>query len=155
MAFSSGQKERWLELLRRDHPEEESFALGMAAAFCECVAAECKRLAFSPPLRPESAARLWGRMEAVALLHSLRCYLDEGRDLPLQQRQCWYVFYKFPEDLEAYHLLRQAGENPLVALQPFAGLLGYGTAHVPPGGAPALAEERPAVDVFGALFHGF
>ena len=144
------EKEERMALLRGLAPRRQDFALGMAAAFCECVAGEAKPLAFSPPLSPEEAGALQGAMEAVAALSSLGCFLEENRELSEESRLCWFVFYKFPEDLAAYRALRMAGKSPLRELKDFWALLGYGQAG--PGGERRLREERPAADLFGELF---
>lgn len=112
----------------RQDLDRRSFALGVATAFCECVAAECKKCAFSAPLTPGECAEQREAMEQIAAEHGLQIYYEESLDLPEPDRLCWYAFYKYDEVLEEYLALRAEGLHPITDLNPFFGVLSYGIA---------------------------
>lgn len=106
--------------------DKRSFAMGMIAAFCECVAADAKPLALSPPLCKEDFDVM--REEAANLIaaHGLSVYYEMNADLPEDKRFYWMVIYAQGEALDAYLRLRAQGENPSKRIEAFAGALGYG-----------------------------
>lgn len=114
----------WKETL-----DSHSYALGMAAAFCECVAAECKRAGFSAPIVPGDYESQREAMEQIARDHGVLSYYEASLDQPGDRRICFWVFYKYPETLEEYLSLRGQGLHPVVDLNPFYGVLSYGTAY--------------------------
>lgn len=106
--------------------DKHSFILGMVAGFCECVAADCKPLALSPPLTDDEYTAVCSRATDMILQHGLRAYHEENADLPAPDRCHWIVLYAREEALDAYLSLRAAGHNPRRGLAPFAAVLGYG-----------------------------
>ena len=130
-----------LELWRAG-ADTASFVLGMVTAFCECVDGECKRLAFSPPVYSATlAAALRPLVEQIVAEHGLLCCLEENADLPPESRPVFWAIAKYPDVLEQYRVLRAAGENPCRGLEPFYGVLSYGTAFAGEG-APAFGRLR-------------
>ncbi len=108
--------------------ERKAYILGMMTAFAECVAYECKRLALSPPFYPSDAPMLWEEAEAIARDQAIHLWFEKNEDLPEAHRLNWFVLYKFPEALEAYHSLREKGLNPAIDFEAFFPVLSYGIA---------------------------
>lgn len=103
-----------------------SFAMGMIAAFCECVAADAKPLALSPPLHKEDFEALREPAAEMIAAHGLSVYYEVNADLPEEKRVYWLVIYARNEALDTYLRLRAGGENPSKRIDAFAGALGYG-----------------------------
>lgn len=113
--------------------DKRSFVLGMLTAFCECVAAGCKPLALSPPLRDVDFASIQAEASALIAAHGLSCYHEENMDLPPDRRVHWLIIYAKPAALEAYRALRAEGKNPMDDLDVFAEVLGYGADRIHTG----------------------
>jgi hypothetical protein len=103
-----------------------SFILGMTTAFAECVANEAKKMAFSPPFYPEDYESVLSEAEIIAKEQRIYLWYEENLDIAADVRLNWFVLYKFPEVLNAYHLLRNQGYNPAWHLEKFFDLLSYG-----------------------------
>jgi len=108
--------------------ERNAFILGMITAFSEVLAYEVKKLALSPPLRPEDYASIQEEAERIAAEQGILLYHDENKDIPEKNRLTWLVMVKFPEPLEAYKALREEGFNPAWHFEKFFDLLSYGMA---------------------------
>ena len=67
--------------------DRRSFVLGMITAFCECVAGGCKRLALSPPLKPEVYACLEAEALRIVAGHGLIVYVEDRK--PGDATQIW------------------------------------------------------------------
>lgn len=106
-----------------------SFSLGMTAAFCECVAAECKKCALSAPIRAEEYESQREKIEAIIGEHGLSFYYEPSADLPEVQRLSFWVIYKYEDTLEEYLALRARGYHPVTDLTPFRDVLSYGIAY--------------------------
>ncbi|MDB4444568.1 hypothetical protein N9174_04450 [bacterium] len=107
--------------------DRRSFILGMMTAFAECLANECKKVAFSPPFYPEDYDPVRTEAERIAHEQGIYLWLETNTDIPENRRVLWFVMYKFPEVLAEYKLLREKGYNPAWDLKKFNGLLSYGT----------------------------
>jgi len=103
-----------------------SFILGMITAFAECVTNECKKLAFSPPFRPQDYPLLYQEAKKIADEQRVLLWHEENEDIPSSYRLHWIVIYKFPEALEEYRQLRSKGFNPVWDLDKFYPILSYG-----------------------------
>ena len=68
-----------------------SFILGMVTAFCECVAGGCKRLALSPPLKPEVYACLEAEALRIVAGHGLIAFHERNAELPEAERFEWLL----------------------------------------------------------------
>lgn len=106
--------------------DKRSFAMGMIAAFSECVAADAKPLALSPPLRKEDFDALREEAADMIAAYGLSVYYEMNADLPEEKRVYWMVIYAQAEALDAYLRLRAKGENPSKRIDAFAEALGYG-----------------------------
>ncbi|MBW1667799.1 MAG: hypothetical protein JRI79_10955 [Deltaproteobacteria bacterium] len=106
----------------------KSFILGMITAFCECLANECKKIAFSPPFYPEDYEKLLPEAKKIAKEQGVFLWYEKNPDIPEKARLNWFVLYKFPEVLDEYKRLREEGHNPAWDLKAFYKLLSYGTA---------------------------
>ena len=104
-----------------------SFILGMITAFAECLANECKKMAFSPPFYPEDYEPIQLEAEKIAQEQGIHLWYESNPDLPEDNKVHWLVMYKFPEVLEEYNALRDHGHNPFTNLEVFSGILSYGT----------------------------
>lgn len=113
--------------------DRHSFALGMVAAFCECVAADAKPLALSPPLSKEDFDALREPATDLINAHRLSVYYETNADLPEDKRVYGLVIYARQEELDAYLRLRANGENPGKHLEAFAKVLGYGPRRIHTG----------------------
>lgn len=113
--------------------EKHSFALGMVAAFCECVAADAKPLALSPPLFKGDFEALRGPAAELVAAHGVSVYYEANADIPEDKRVYWLVIYARQEALDAYLRLRAKGENPGKHLEAFAEVLGYGPRRIHTG----------------------
>lgn len=105
-----------------------SFMLGMITAFGECVGGESRRCAFSPPFYPSDYLVLKEETERIARELHIELWLERNEEIREENRVMWWVFYKFPEVLDAYRELRAAGFNPAYEFNRFNDLLGYGHA---------------------------
>jgi hypothetical protein len=104
-----------------------SFILGMITAFSECLASECKKMAFSPPFYPEDYEPIRVEAEKIAQEQGIQLWYEANSDLPEENKVHWLVMYKFPDVLEEYKILRDEGHNPYTNLEMFSGILSYGT----------------------------
>lgn len=104
---------------------EPSFIYGMVTAFCECVAAGCKPMALSPPMRDAAFAAAGGMAIQLIEAHGLSAYHEENLDLPPALRVHWLVIYAEARVIDAYRQRRAAGKSPARGLDDFADLLGY------------------------------
>lgn len=136
--------------------ERRSFILGMMTAFAECLAAECKKTAFSPPFAPEDYEEIREEAERIAEEQGIYLWYEHNPDLPAEERVHWFVMYKFPEVLEEYRRLRANGYNPIRNIQPFFELLSYGTAWAENAGTlvPRFREKRPTQDTLARILFG-
>lgn len=102
-------------------PDRISFQLGMINCFAEMVAAGVKRLAISPPLRPEDYEEIREASEAIVDGCGIRSYLETSllvTDLqsPEFTRGKWSIlYYKDPDTLETYLDLKKRKESLEVA----------------------------------------
>jgi hypothetical protein len=101
--------------------------LGMITAFAECLASECKKMAFSPPFYPEDYEPIRVEAEKIAQEQGIQLWYEANSDLPEENKVHWLVMYKFPDVLEEYKILRDEGHNPYTNLEMFSGILSYGT----------------------------
>ncbi len=106
--------------------DRKSFMLGMVTAFAECVARECKKVAFSPPFYPEDYHMLIDETEKIIKEQGLSMWYEENLDLPEEVRVNWFVIYKFPEVLDEYKAIRNQGYNPAYDFGMFKEFLSYG-----------------------------
>ena len=104
-----------------------SFILGMITAFAECLANECKKMAFSPPFYPEDYGPIQVEAEKIAQEQGIHLWYEANPDLPEDNKVHWLVMYKFPEVLNEYKALPDNGHNPFTNLEIFGGILSYGT----------------------------
>ena len=104
-----------------------SFILGMMTAFAECIANECKKIAFSPPFYPKDHDSVLPEAKIITREQGIYLWYEENLDIPEEARLNWFVLYKFPEVLDAYKQLRKQGCNPAWHLEKFFDLLSYGT----------------------------
>lgn len=123
--------------------DKRSFILGMITAFSECVAGGCKRLALSPPMKPEVCAAVRAEAEALIERHGLLHDHERNPELPEDTRFEWILIAARPETLEAYHALREAGNSPARSLAPFHELLSYDPAQGVSTGYDAWREYFP------------
>ena len=105
--------------------DKRSFILGMVTAFCECVAAGCKRLALSPPLDRQDFEAVHEEAEALIQKHGLLFYREENLDLPENERFSWLLIAARRDTIDEYLALRKAGNSPARSLKPFSELLSY------------------------------
>ena len=105
--------------------DQQSFALGMITAFCECVAGGCKRLALSPPLTHAMYEKICAKACEIIEKHGLLWYHEENLDLPDAERFEWLLIALRQDTLDQYQALRDEGLNPARSLEPFYGLLSY------------------------------
>ncbi|HQE06319.1 MAG TPA: hypothetical protein PLJ57_08630 [Tepidanaerobacteraceae bacterium] len=105
--------------------DRKSFMLGMITAFAECVAGECKRVAFSPPFYPDDYNLLLADAQEIIDEQGLYLWYEENLDIPEDVRVNWFVIYKFPEVLEEYKALRKK-YNPAYDFDKFREFLSYG-----------------------------
>lgn len=113
--------------------DRRSFAMGMIAAFSECVAADAKPLALSPPLSKKDFDALREDAADMIAAHGLSVFYEMNADLPEEKRFYWLVIYAREEALDAYLRLRAQGENPSKHIDAFAGVLGYGPKRIHTG----------------------
>ena len=105
--------------------DQRSFILGMIAAFSECVAGGCKRLALSPPLQPEVFPEVGDEAYEVIEKHGLIHYHEQNLDQPEAGRVEWILIAGKQQTIESYLELRQKGYSPMTSLAPFSELLSY------------------------------
>ncbi len=108
--------------------DRKSFMLGMITAFGECVAAEAKKCAFSPPFYPRDLDSLKTEAERIAAELNIGFWLEHNEEIHEDHRVMWWVMYKFPEILDEYQALRAKGFNPAYEFERFFDLLSYGYA---------------------------
>jgi len=108
--------------------DRKSFMLGMMTAFGECVAAEAKKCAFSPPFYPRDYPVLKTEAERIANELNVSIWLEENPEIREENKVMWWVMYKFEEVLEEYRDLRAQGFNPAYEFERFFDLLSYGYA---------------------------
>jgi hypothetical protein len=113
--------------LQENSIDRGSFILGMMTAFAECLANECKKMAFSPPFYPEDYEPIRAEAEKIAQEQGIHLWYEANPDLPEDNKVHWLVMYKFPEVLDEYKALREKGQNPYTDLDVFGGILSYGT----------------------------
>lgn len=106
--------------------DRRSYMLGMITSFGECVAAEAKKCAFSPPFYSADYSELKDEAEKILTEMGLMFWLEENEDIEEGSRLLWWVIYKFPEVLEEYRVIRNAGYNPAYEFASFSSLLSYG-----------------------------
>lgn len=104
---------------------QRSFILGMITAFCECVAAGCKKMALSPPLRRDVYEAVREEADQLIQNHGLLAYHEHNLDLPERERFEWIVIASKQTTLDEYQALRAQGLNPKASLKPFWNLLSY------------------------------
>ena len=136
-----------------DTIDRRSFILGMTTAFCECVAGECKRAAFTPPCTWQDAALVKEDVEKIITEQGCLYYFESNPELPQENRICWWVIAKFEDVLTGYLALRSRGLNACWDFPAFAPYLGY---HLAFGEGmdevkPSLREKKPAVDTVGRI----
>ncbi len=108
-----------------DGLDRRSFILGMVAAFSECVAGGCKRLALSPPLSREDYRMVTAEAEEIIEKHGLLHYHEENLDRPEAVRFDWILIAGKRETIDRYLSLREQGYSPMDSLAPFSELLSY------------------------------
>jgi hypothetical protein len=133
--------------------DRKSFILGMVTAFAECVANECKKVAFSPPFYPEDYEIVLQGVENIATDQGIFLWYEENLDIPEDVRLNWVVLYKFPEVLEEYQGLRNQGFNPAIHLKKFSNILSYGTAWGDGAESviPKVREKRMTIDTYATV----
>ncbi len=104
------------------------FILGMIVAFCECVAGGCKRLALSPPLKPEEYEEVGAQARAIVEKHGLVHWHERNSELPESERWEWLLIAARRETIDAWLALREKGFSPARSLKPFHELLSYDAA---------------------------
>jgi hypothetical protein len=102
--------------------------LGMMTAFGECIAAEAKKCAFSPPFYPEDYYLLKTEAERIAAELNICLWLEKNDEIEEHSKVMWWVMYKFPEILREYQEMRAQGFNPAYEFDRFSALLSYGCA---------------------------
>lgn len=107
--------------------DRRSYILGMITAFAECVANESKKIALSPPFYPADYHAIISETTTIAEEQGIFLWYEKNLDLPENHRLNWFVLYKFPEVLDEYCRLRDAGNNPAWQFEKFSDLLSYGT----------------------------
>jgi hypothetical protein len=115
------------ENLQEIQIDRGSFILGMITAFAECLANECKKMAFSPPFYPEDYEPIREEAEKIAEEQGIHLWYEANPDLSEGKKVHWLVMYKFPDVLDEYKALRDNGHNPINNLDIFRGILSYGT----------------------------
>ena len=105
--------------------EKRAFILGMITAFCECVAGGCKRLALSPPLKPDEYEEICGEAGLLIQKHGLLHAHETNPELPEEDRFEWFLIAARQDTLRQYADLRAEGYSPAFSLQPFQRLLSY------------------------------
>ena len=130
-----------------------SFILGMTTAFCECVAGECKRAAFTPPCTPQDAALVKDEVERIITEQGCLYHFEENPELPEESRVCWWVIAKFEDVLAGYRALRGRGLNACWEFGAFAPYLGYNLAFGEGADKvkPRRREEKRGVDTVGRV----
>ncbi len=108
-----------------DGLDRRSFILGMVAAFSECVAGGCKRLALSPPLPRDDYRMVAAEAEEIIEKHGLLHYHEENLDRPEAVRFDWILIAGKRETIDRYLSLREQGYSPMDSLAPFSELLSY------------------------------
>ena len=108
-----------------NNPDKRSFILGMITAFSECVAGGCKKLALSPPLRPDDFEMI--KEEAYQLIekHGLIHYHEKNLDMSEEARFEWILIAGKKETIEEYLRIRKEGHSPASSLKPFFEVLSY------------------------------
>jgi hypothetical protein len=107
--------------------DRRSYILGMNTAFAECVANESKKLALSPPFYPADYDAVINETTIIAEEQGIFLWVEKNLDIPEKHRLNWFVLYKFPEVLDEYRRIRDAGFNPAWNFEKFSDLLSYGT----------------------------
>ena len=120
--------------------DKYSYIMGMIVAFCECVAGGCKRLALSPPLTAEDYAMVEAEANRVIEAHGLVHYHERNEDAPEGRRWEWILIAAKRETIDEYLRLREAGNSPVLSLEPFYGLLSYDEAQSVHTGYDAYRE---------------
>jgi hypothetical protein len=89
-----------------------SFHLGMINCFVEMVACGVKKLALSPPLKPEDYPAIRSASESMVKGFGIRSYLEKNlmiTDLQSEEftRNKWAIlYYKDEKTLDTYHTLK-------------------------------------------------
>ena len=125
--------------------EKQSFILGMIAAFSECVAAGCKRLALSPPLTAEEYQKVADMAYEIIEKHGLLHFHEKNLDQPENIRFDWILIAGKQETIDQYLSLRERGLSPIASLDPFSELLSYRPAE----------SIHTGYDVFRELFRAY
>ena len=120
--------------------DKYSYIMGMIVAFCECVAGGCKRLALSPPLTAEDYAMVEAEANRVIEAHGLVPFHERNEDAPEGRRWEWILIAAKRETIDEYLRLREAGNSPVLSLEPFYGLLSYDEARSVHTGYDAYRE---------------
>jgi len=133
--------------------DRKAFILGMITAFAECVANECKKIAFSPPFYPADYDYVAAEAEIIAGELGVHLWFEPSLDLPDDRRLNWLVIYKYQDVLDEYRALRSRGHNPALDLDIFRGLLSYGTAWGESADkvVDRMREKRPTTDPFARI----
>lgn len=119
------------------------FILGMITAFSECVAGGCKRLALSPPLKPEEYEEIAAEACPLIERHGLLHWHETNPELPEGERWEWLLIAARRETLDDYLELRGRGFSPARSLEPFHGLLSYDAEQGVSTGYDAYREYFP------------
>ena len=124
--------------------DKRSFILGMRTAFCECVAAGCKRLALSPPLTLADYDTVVPEAFDIIEKHGLMHYVEENADQPENVRFRWILIAGKRDTIHQYLEIRSKGFSPVTSLEPFSELLSYDPAE----------SVHTGYDAFRAYFTG-
>ena len=71
--------------------DRRSSILGMMTAFAECIANECKKVAFSPPFYPQDYDVLLSEAENIAREQGIYLWYEKNLDIPETIRLNWFV----------------------------------------------------------------
>ena len=93
--------------------DQRSFQLGMINCFAEMVAVGVKRLAISPPLRPEEYEEIRGASEAIVEGSGIRSYLETSllvthlQTPEFTRGKCSILYFRDQEPLDRYLALKE------------------------------------------------
>ena len=71
--------------------DRRSFILDMMTAFAECIANECKKVAFSPPFYTQDYDVLLSEAENIAREQGIYLWYEKNLDIPETIRLNWFV----------------------------------------------------------------